>query len=68
VVIIRLWKDQAKRGIERAAARFARGESWFISIEGARTPDGRLLPYNTGDHHGDQRPGDDHSSGDDGRA
>jgi 1-acyl-sn-glycerol-3-phosphate acyltransferase len=48
VVIVRQWKAQAKRGIERAAARLARGETWAISIEGARTSDGRLLPYKKG--------------------
>jgi 1-acyl-sn-glycerol-3-phosphate acyltransferase len=48
VVIVRQWKNQAKRGIERAATRLARGETWFISIEGARTSDGRLLPYKKG--------------------
>jgi 1-acyl-sn-glycerol-3-phosphate acyltransferase len=48
IVIVRQWKNQAKRGIERAAARMARGESWAISIEGARSPDGRLLPFKKG--------------------
>jgi len=48
IVIVRQWKSQAKRGIERAAARLGRGESWAISIEGARSPDGRLLPYKKG--------------------
>lgn len=43
IVIIRQWKGQAKRGIERAAERLARGERWVISIEGARSPDGALL-------------------------
>ena len=48
IVIVRQWKKQAKRGIERAAARLARGETWAISIEGARSPDGGLLPYKKG--------------------
>src|SRR5262245_17120043 len=48
VVIVRQWKWQAKRGIERAAARLARGERWLISIEGARSLDGDLLPYKKG--------------------
>jgi 1-acyl-sn-glycerol-3-phosphate acyltransferase len=48
VVIVRQWKNQAKRGIERAAARLARGETWAISIEGARTSDGGLLPFKKG--------------------
>ena len=48
VVIVRQWKAQAKRGVERAAVRLARGESWLISIEGARSPDGELSPYKKG--------------------
>jgi 1-acyl-sn-glycerol-3-phosphate acyltransferase len=48
IVIVRQWKWQAKRGIERAATRLRRGENWLISIEGARSPDGRLLPYKKG--------------------
>ena len=48
VIIIRQWKGQAKRGIDRAAARLKAGESGMISIEGARSSDGRLLPYNKG--------------------
>jgi len=48
IVIVRQWKWQAKRGIERAATRLGRGENWLISIEGARSPDGRLLPYKKG--------------------
>jgi len=48
IVIVRQWKKQAKRGIERAAKRLARGETWFISIEGARTSDGGLLPFKKG--------------------
>lgn len=48
VVIVRQWKAQAKRGIERAAARLADGEACVISIEGARSPDGRLSPYKKG--------------------
>lgn len=48
IVIIRQWKQQAKRAIERAAARLARGEVWMISIEGARSPDGGLQPYKKG--------------------
>lgn len=48
VVIVRQWKSQAKRGIERAAARLSGGEACSISIEGARSPDGRLQPYKKG--------------------
>lgn len=47
-VIVPQWKTQAKRGIERAAARLARGESWAISLEGARSADGGLLQYRKG--------------------
>ena len=48
VVIVRQWKRQAKRGIERAAARLARGQVFVISIEGARSADAGLLPYKKG--------------------
>jgi 1-acyl-sn-glycerol-3-phosphate acyltransferase len=48
VVIVRQWKRQAKRGIERAAERLARGQTWVISSEGSRTADGRLLPFKKG--------------------
>jgi 1-acyl-sn-glycerol-3-phosphate acyltransferase len=48
IVIGRQWKTQARRGIERAAARLASGQAWMISIEGARSPDGRLSPYKKG--------------------
>lgn len=48
VVIVRQWKAQAKRGIERAAAGLARGQTWAISTEGSCTPDGRLLPFKKG--------------------
>ncbi len=48
LVIVRQWKRQAKRGIERAAARLAAGDAWMISIEGARSRDGSLSPYKKG--------------------
>lgn len=47
-VIVRQWKWQAKRGIERAMRRLQGGEHAMISIEGARSSDGRLLPYKKG--------------------
>ncbi len=47
-VIVRQWKWQAKRGIERAMGRLKGGESGMISIEGARSADGQLLPYKKG--------------------
>ncbi len=48
VVIVRQWKRQAKRGIERAAARLSSGQTWVISTEGSRTSGGRLLPFKKG--------------------
>lgn len=48
IVIIRQWKKQAKNGIARAAERLAAGASGLISIEGARSADGTLLPYKKG--------------------
>lgn len=48
IVIVRQWKWQAKRGIERAAARLAGGERWIVSIEGSRSVDGELQPYKKG--------------------
>jgi len=48
IVIVRQWKWQAKRGVEHAAERLGRGERWLISVEGARSPDGSLLPYKKG--------------------
>lgn len=48
IVIVRQWKSQARRGIDRAAARLAHGEVWAMSIEGARSLDGNLLPYKKG--------------------
>ena len=48
VVIVRQWKQQARRGIERACRRLASGETWVISTEGSRTPDGELLPFKKG--------------------
>lgn len=47
-VIVRQWKRQAKRGIQRAIKRLRGGESAMISIEGARSGDGQLLPYKKG--------------------
>jgi 1-acyl-sn-glycerol-3-phosphate acyltransferase len=48
VVIVRQWKSQAKRGVARAAKRLAAGETWLISVEGARSLDGALQPYKKG--------------------
>jgi 1-acyl-sn-glycerol-3-phosphate acyltransferase len=48
VVIVRQWKKQAKRGIERALRLLKNGESIGISIEGRRSPDGSISPYKKG--------------------
>lgn len=45
IVIVRQWKTQAKRGIERAIRLLKRGENIGISIEGRRSPDGRISRY-----------------------
>src|SRR5262249_61920796 len=43
IVIVRQWKKQAKRAIERAAAGLARGEAWASRLEGGRSPGGRRV-------------------------
>ncbi|MEZ0148255.1 MAG: lysophospholipid acyltransferase family protein [Candidatus Reddybacter sp.] len=48
IEINRQWKKQARRGITRAAERLAATAPGIISIEGARSVDGRLLPYKKG--------------------
>jgi len=48
VVIVRQWREQAIRGIDRACQRLASGETWLISTEGSRTPNGELLPFKKG--------------------
>lgn len=47
-VLIRQWPAQAKRAIRRAIADLRRGDSYIISIEGRRSPDGALQPYKKG--------------------
>ncbi|HEY7056518.1 MAG TPA: lysophospholipid acyltransferase family protein [Vicinamibacterales bacterium] len=47
-VIVRQWPAQAKRALERAVRRLKDGESFFISVEGRRSPDGRLSRYRKG--------------------
>ncbi|MEQ8280539.1 MAG: lysophospholipid acyltransferase family protein [Deltaproteobacteria bacterium] len=47
-VIVRQWPTQAKRGIDRAIRDLEDGDSYFISIEGRRSPDGALQPYKKG--------------------
>jgi 1-acyl-sn-glycerol-3-phosphate acyltransferase len=48
VVLVRQWPAQSRRELGRAVERLRRGESLVISIEGARSPDGRLGRYKKG--------------------
>jgi 1-acyl-sn-glycerol-3-phosphate acyltransferase len=48
IVVVRQWKTQAKRGIERGIRLLKRGENIGISIEGRRSPDGTISPYKKG--------------------
>lgn len=48
VVVVRQWSAQARRAVERAARLLRRGESFYMSIEGRRSPDGALSPYKKG--------------------
>jgi 1-acyl-sn-glycerol-3-phosphate acyltransferase len=48
IVIVRQWPAQAKRALERAVRYLKRGDSFFISLEGRRSPDGRLSRYRKG--------------------
>lgn len=47
-VIVRQWRAQATRQLARAVNDLRRGASYFISIEGYRSPDGRLQRYRKG--------------------
>lgn len=47
-VIVRQWPAQAKRRIDQAIEDLRRGDSYLISIEGRRSPDGHLQPYKRG--------------------
>jgi 1-acyl-sn-glycerol-3-phosphate acyltransferase len=47
VMVIRQWPAQRSRALARTLALLARGQSFIISIEGARSREG-LLPYKTG--------------------
>ena len=42
IVIVRQWKKQVRRGIERAQQSLKNGENIGISIEGRRSPDGSI--------------------------
>ncbi len=48
IVIIRQWKKQARRGIERAQQFLNNGENVGISIEGRRSPNGSISSYKKG--------------------
>ena len=48
IVIIRQWKKQATRGIERPVKLMNEGETIGISIEGRRSPDGSISSYKKG--------------------
>jgi 1-acyl-sn-glycerol-3-phosphate acyltransferase len=48
VPIVRQRPSQAKRALERVVRQLRAGESFGISIEGQRTPDGTLSPYKKG--------------------
>lgn len=47
-VLVRQWPRQAKRQLARAVEELRRGETYCISIEGRRSPDGGLQPYKKG--------------------
>lgn len=48
IFIDRSNREQAIRGLDRAAARLRRGTSVAIFAEGTRSPDGSLLPFKRG--------------------
>lgn len=48
VVVVRQWSAQARRAVDRAVRALQRGASFYISIEGRRSPDGTLGPYKKG--------------------
>jgi 1-acyl-sn-glycerol-3-phosphate acyltransferase len=48
VVIFKPWKQQAKRGVMKAAQKMRKGSNFYISIEGERSQDGKLSPYKKG--------------------
>ena len=47
-VVVRQWRWQSRRALDRAVAQLRRGDSFCIAIEGRRSPDGRLQPYKKG--------------------
>lgn len=48
VVVVRQWPTQARRAVDRAVRAMQRGRSFYMSIEGRRSPDGALSPYKKG--------------------
>ncbi|NMO20866.1 1-acyl-sn-glycerol-3-phosphate acyltransferase [Pyxidicoccus fallax] len=48
VVVVRQWSAQARRAVDRAVRALRRGESFYMSVEGRRSPDGTLGPYKKG--------------------
>jgi 1-acyl-sn-glycerol-3-phosphate acyltransferase len=48
VIVVQPLPRLARRAIDRAIELLGRGESFVISIEGARSPDGTLQPYKKG--------------------
>ncbi|MCK8501011.1 lysophospholipid acyltransferase family protein [Myxococcus fulvus] len=47
-VVVRQWSAQARRAVDRAAQALREGASYYMSIEGRRSEDGRLNPYRKG--------------------
>jgi 1-acyl-sn-glycerol-3-phosphate acyltransferase len=47
-VVVRQWPWQSRRAIARAIQQLRTGDSYLISIEGKRSPDGKLQPYKKG--------------------
>ncbi|HGG56923.1 MAG TPA: 1-acyl-sn-glycerol-3-phosphate acyltransferase, partial [Nannocystis exedens] len=47
-IVVRQWPKQAKRTIRRAIQDLRQGDTYIISIEGRRSPDGSLQTYKKG--------------------
>jgi 1-acyl-sn-glycerol-3-phosphate acyltransferase len=48
VVIVRQWPSQSRQGMDKAERLLRAGGNLYMSIEGKRSPDGRLQPYKKG--------------------
>jgi 1-acyl-sn-glycerol-3-phosphate acyltransferase len=48
VVVVRQWKAQARRALERCLRHLENGKSVVLSIEGRRSPNGELGSYKKG--------------------